>query len=644
MVKVGLLGPQDGLFIKELSRAIIDGGGSVNQIDLGYFPDRLKLVVDQNGLCADGVYLDKLDVIYSACEEYMSPVPAFVPRRSDWDSMHGTIDDTIRSHQEIRSVRASVMRLLSDRCVVINSAWAQRSALMAPALLRRFEANGIPVAPFVSGNDLELIAYFVDEHEQNCRVRRLFQSCVEESLADFTYLKEHHNDLDRFPCIVRKSMGPRLLSMLVIGESVISLDKKNPEIKIKKSGAGNDALSELALRCCALAGLHVACVYMEQDLQGDFWVAGIDANPDLEQLTLKMPALLNIAVNELSQLLLSRPERLVNREVIRPVGSGIKKDKKIRIGLAGGINNQEVVVLARALESLGAEAVPVELPLFPKRRALHESATGGRIGVIELNTLDGVFVRTTGSTSPLPDPEGPLINLEKWRELYPDFRNYVQDQGESFVFKYSILETLQAKIPVFNPPIAQEVHRTKIHQLFSLADADIPVPATLATNDKNACERFVEQQGGPSKVVVKPLAGIYKTVLLSEMGLDMALSQGPVILQKYVHGETIRAYLVDGKLIGAGKIIHNRNTVDSSVGQTGVEPVELPESVIQMGWKAARHLGLTWTGMDFMWDKEQDRYFILECNAAAMFANFSRMTGFDVPLAIAEILIAGIKN
>jgi glutathione synthase/RimK-type ligase-like ATP-grasp enzyme len=196
---------------------------------------------------------------------------------------------------------------------------------------------------------------------------------------------------------------------------------------------------------------------------------------------------------------------------------------------------------------------------------------------------------------------------------------------------------------VINSPRAQEIHRTKVHQIFSLMHAGFPLPATVAGNDRDECARFVATQGGEERVVVKPLAGIHKTELLSERGLDAWLASGPVILQRYVRGDTIRAYLVGGRLVGAGEILHADDRVDSSLEQRGVEPVVLPQDVARLGWAAATHLGLAWTGMDFIREAKTGDYFILECNAAAMFAGFSAITGCDVAGAIADYLLELVR-
>jgi glutathione synthase/RimK-type ligase-like ATP-grasp enzyme len=280
----------------------------------------------------------------------------------------------------------------------------------------------------------------------------------------------------------------------------------------------------------------------------------------------------------------------------------------------------------------------LELPLFPEYRVLGEYAGGGRIALDHWEHLAAVFLRTTGLISPVDWVENQVPMA--WAKRRPGFLKMANNQAECFLFQYAVLETLGRRIPVINPPLAQEVHRTKVHQLFSLMRARFPVPPTLAGNDRNACAQFILAQGGEAAVVVKPLAGIYKTTRLSETGgLEASLERGPVILQRYVEGDTIRAYFVGGRLVGAGRIIHAGTSVDASIEQRGVVPVELPEPVIRLGARAAKHIGLAWTGMDFLREHASGEYFILECNAAAMFAGFSAMTGIDVAGALADYLL-----
>jgi glutathione synthase/RimK-type ligase-like ATP-grasp enzyme len=281
--------------------------------------------------------------------------------------------------------------------------------------------------------------------------------------------------------------------------------------------------------------------------------------------------------------------------------------------------------------------VALELPLFPEDRAIHDAREGGRCGAVELDGVDALFLRKSTRDPLLGAADLPRDDGLAWGEGYEAYRSRVAAEAECFQFRYGWLESLG--LPVVNPPLAQEIHRTKTAQLFTLMRHGFRVPPTIVGNDPDECREFVDAMGGEDRVVLKPLAGVYKTRLLSEIGLAAALDEGPVMLQRYIAGETIRAYLVDGTLVGAGRIVSRGGAVDSSVDQVGVDPVELPAESVRAGWAAARHLGLFWTGMDLIREATTAEYWILELNASAMFAAFSRQTGFDVPGALAELLI-----
>jgi glutathione synthase/RimK-type ligase-like ATP-grasp enzyme len=632
--RVGLLCAEDHAVGRILRHHLNRRGAHVLHADLSAFPEGIQVSVGARGVVADGVVLDALDALWVPAGEYMSPVPAWVPPRDQWTSLRDDFHPTLRHHQETRAFRASVLRLLSERVPLVNPSSAFRASLLQPWLLRSLARQGLPVTPFVSGNDLERIAHFVDRAEQACRARRLLQRAREEQIADFDYLKEHHEDLDRFPWIVRRCFGESLVEAWVVGGRCAGV--RDGDRWLAPADVPS-VVSSLAVRCAEVAGLAMGVVSMERDEAGQPWLVDVAACSDPGELE---PDGCNVLLESLADTLIALGK------AGRPLpGPSFLQDRKRamgpcpRIGISGRVGDAEARAVARAVEARGAAAVPIELPLFPARRALHECEEGGRIAGEELAELDAVFVRQTGFTSPLPDPDRGPVEHDPWEASYEPWTRLPTDEAESFLMKYSLLHILGQRVRVINPPNAQEVHRNKVWQLFHLASQALPVPPTIAGNDRRACERFVQDQGGPDQVVVKPLAGIYKTCLLSEVGLETALDRGPVILQRFIRGDTIRAYLVNGKLIGAGKIVHDGLAVDSSLGQTGVELVNLPDDVVASGWKAAQRLGLAWTGMDFMREDETRRYFILECNASSMFANFSRMTGCDVPGALAEALL-----
>ncbi len=607
------------------------------------------------------IVLEELGALYVAHGEYMSPLPTWLPSAEEWAPLESCLEDAVRRQQEARSVRASVYRLASDAIPVVNPARAHRACRLVPNLLRRLADEGIPICPFVSGNDLEQIAHFVDRHANHgCRARRLGTPSWREFPVDLDYLRDHHLEFDEFPLVVRETRGCRSLHLLVVGGRCAGASTWDAVANgwLPEPSPAN-AIQQMAIGAARAGGLHLALVHIEEGTA--LQVAGLDPEPDLARLedearvpaidtvadhlvllASRMPAhhASSVATHHASSVATHHASSSVathhaSSVAARPAAACART--ALRIGITGLGSNDEVAALESAVQARGHQPVILEFPWFPSERALHECDSGGRIALDALAELDAVFVRSTGAPSPV---ESILSEVDvPWPERRARFGQLAEAREECFVFQYAVLELLGRRVPVINPPIAQEVHRTKVHQLFSLMRAGFPVPPTLAGNAPDACARFVAEQGGPEHVVVKPLAGIYKTTLLSERGLQSALASGPVILQRYIRGDTIRAYFAGGRLIGAAKSLCIGGAIDSSVGQYGVQVVELPDEIAALGWAAAQHLGLSWTGMDFMHDVATDQYFILECNAAAMFANFSAMTGFDVAGALADDLI-----
>ncbi len=596
--------------------------------------------------------LDPVAAIWVPRPVYMSAVPDWVPDPGAWADARPTIHSEIRAAQETRSLVASTLDLAAGRIPMVNPPAASRAMRLVTSLLRAWARYGLPVAPFVAGNDLERVAYFVDRHRERCRVRRLWDRPWEERPADFQYLKEHHRDTDRFPWIVRAHMGGPTVTVLVVGRAPVLSVRWAAGVPEVVARAEHPAAAALALRAMAAIPAAVGMVHMELDEAGRAYLVGIP--PEVDVAWLDSLAGGDVASRAVAALLVDLADTRVScpgaavaslppREVVTyrwtPVPRGGGQRRGPRVGLAGRQGDMEIRALAAALSDIGADPRPVELPLFPLRRAMHEEPGASRIGATEFGDLDALFLRTTGWSSVLPEEGAAPPTEERWASLRDAYRRNLMDQGECFEFKYATLEVLGSEIPVINPPRVQEIHRTKVHQLMHLTAGGVPVPEFLVSRDRGDLEAFARDLGGPDRVVVKPLAGIYKTDLLSRTDLARALEAGPVMLQRYVPGDTVRAYLVGRDLVGAGVILHEPGHVDSSIGQLGVEPVDLPPGAREAALEAMDLLGLAWTGMDFIVDPGGGGWWILECNASPMFATFSRKARVDVPGALARYLV-----
>jgi glutathione synthase/RimK-type ligase-like ATP-grasp enzyme len=72
--------------------------------------------------------------------------------------------------------------------------------------------------------------------------------------------------------------------------------------------------------------------------------------------------------------------------------------------------------------------------------------------------------------------------------------------------------------------------------------------------------------------------------------------------------------------------------------------VTLSEAETGTACRAARAAGLDFAGIDLQRAADGSGTFVLECNAAPMFANFDRRTGADVAGALANLLLERARN
>jgi len=123
-------------------------------------------------------------------------------------------------------------------------------------------------------------------------------------------------------------------------------------------------------------------------------------------------------------------------------------------------------------------------------------------------------------------------------------------------------------------------------------------------------------------------------------GGDEALADGPVMVQERIMGENVRAFVLDGEVIGAAEVVSRAGTeTDSRRGDLRVRRVKLPDDAIRAAIDAVAIWGMPFAAVDFMVDARTRRFFVLECNSAPFFVNFERMTGVPVSSRLADYLI-----
>ena len=312
------------------------------------------------------------------------------------------------------------------------------------------------------------------------------------------------------------------------------------------------------------------------------------------------------------------------------------------VGIFGPPGDQEVDALARRLEHRGAEPWIVDLGRFPGRGRLTWDQQGPRVDGRPLQQMQAAYLRRVDTDLPaharydhlpLPDP-GSWTHQQTMQALAAARRNQV--------VRTALIQQLARRCPVINPPELQNLHRLKVHQLDRLRRAGLPVPAFAAGSAAAALEQVArEHLRRWSGVVDKPLAGIYKThAWTPERHAAHPWTARPALLQRRIRGDTVRCYVLAGQLLAAARVVHG-DTVDSSLSQTGTEPLASPPAAVaRVAQDAARALGLEFCGLDLLLQRGSGEVFLIDCNLSPMFVNFSRATRCDVAGHLADHLLA----
>jgi len=117
------------------------------------------------------------------------------------------------------------------------------------------------------------------------------------------------------------------------------------------------------------------------------------------------------------------------------------------------------------------------------------------------------------------------------------------------------------------------------------------------------------------------------------------LAPRPFIFQQYVGGRSYRAYLLGGRVVSAGEILHDRAHVDWRERSRGATTVDLEPRLEEELARAVRLLDLPCAGVDIELDAPSGIYYLLDFNPSALFVGWGRMCGADVAAMIADYLL-----
>ena len=279
------------------------------------------------------------------------------------------------------------------------------------------------------------------------------------------------------------------------------------------------------------------------------------------------------------------------------------------------------------LEARGAQPTLLDLTDIPAYISFHWHGDQLRFGDVDLLSLAAAYVRTGHFPMPLEVPG--RTRAESDALTFP-----LREVGSLL---NAILAELARHRPVVNPPETYRYHRQKPFMYATLTRAGVPVPEFVVGSDLEQAARFVDRHR--EQVVAKPLMG--GEVVVADFAFleqnHAEVDRRPLLLQRRIVGQSLRGYVVRGRLVAAAEIVHG-NVVDWRADVRALRPVTVSERAQDAMVRAAAALGLAFAAIDL--EQEQGESWVLDVNPAPMFARFAAQSGLDVGGPLADALVA----
>ena len=218
---------------------------------------------------------------------------------------------------------------------------------------------------------------------------------------------------------------------------------------------------------------------------------------------------------------------------------------------------------------------------------------------------------------------------------------------EQIIFRVDALHRLEnIGIRVINPSTAIERTVDKYYTSFLLADAGIPTPRTMVTEDFEEALGAFQELGGD--VVVKPLFGSEGKGMVRLSDRDLAyrvfrtleLNRAVYYLQEYIphEQEDIRAFVVGDRVVAAMR--RRGRAWKTNVAQGAhVEPMVLSTPLEELSLRAARLVGTDYAGVDLL-QAEDGRAYVLEVNSIPGWRGLQKTTSQNVADLVAEHVLS----
>lgn len=197
--------------------------------------------------------------------------------------------------------------------------------------------------------------------------------------------------------------------------------------------------------------------------------------------------------------------------------------------------------------------------------------------------------------------------------------------------------------------------RDKLRSMQLLAKAGVGIPKTVVSRNSADIDNLIDKLGG-SPVIIKLARGTHGNgVVLAEskkaaksvlQAFYLTNEDGTnILIQEFVKesaGTDIRAFVVGSRVVASMQRQSLDDDFRSNLHKGGEgKPVKLTEEERKMCIKAAKAMGLTIAGVDFM--RSERGPLILEVNASPGFG-IEKITGHDVATPIIEYIEISAKR
>ena len=207
-------------------------------------------------------------------------------------------------------------------------------------------------------------------------------------------------------------------------------------------------------------------------------------------------------------------------------------------------------------------------------------------------------------------------------------------------------------IPVANSSVSIVRSRDKLRSTQIFANHGVSIPKTVFANHTRKVDPLIDEVGG-TPLVIKLLEGTQgigvvlaetrkaaKSVIEAFYGL-----KANILIQEFIreaHGSDIRAFVINGKVVGAMKRQGVEGDFRSNLHRGGsAEPIRLKKIERETALKAVKSMGLNVAGVDML--PSERGPLVLEVNSSPGLEGIEKATGKDIAGLIADYMIARVN-